>query len=418
MEKLFGMESIAFQTSAFFNDLVKACQRIRSEAVAGTDAVFFKQPVLVELTQLIQAYTGLKVEWDSEYGDAGPMMITPLYSLSHIFYDQADREDQAPELDASIFIKHLNKPLYQGTIDLVHAKVTGDFCEIRQRLAVPQTLLAHGRWNAIELSCEETAAVLLHEVGHAFIELEFLDRVVTTNQVLSGLSESLLETDVERKKLAYSTAALRLRLDPKQKKALEDAQNDDSLTVIMATLAVEKSRSELGDSVFDMTACEHLADQFAARHGSVKYLITALSKISTRQPVEGYGWRWTRDAVLYGVAGLILLPLSLLVLFNAHLYSDRYGSLHTRTLRLQGEIIQRLKNRKLAPEERRQLLEAEDTANKVLDSESLRLTFFESVAMYVNSSYRHQHDYRLLQQKLEGYANNSLFGHAARLAAL
>jgi hypothetical protein len=423
-----ALESIDFQDGAFFAALVDAINKIkevsRDDIPKGPG--FYNHPAVVNLLAVIEDRTNLKLEYEKNYGWIGPAIISPYLTINHVFLRDSVREDkQVPGLVADD-LKVMDSPYFKGTVDLKNSKVHGEFTKSKSTLFMPIEMLYYGRLYGIPFSVEEVAAALLHEIGHTFIALEYADRVVTTNQVLATINACLKNDTPETRELIFAHAAKRMRMSKEQRKALENCKDDTGRGVILATIAVEQSVSELGGSIFDITSCEQLADQFAARHGAAAPLMTAISKISEHNPKHGYWWRQVMTGTAFAVLSLVMPPVgvvsSLLVILSAvwtaDKSSDLYGTFHSRLTRMKGEMIRRLRDRDIDDTEKKRCLDAIAVADRMLAMEMDRLNFYDTIAYYVKPSFRAAHKFEVLQRQLEALANNNLFAKAAKLSTL
>lgn len=431
--KIMAMESIAFQGPAFFDALTRAIEDCQAVTDHSYGPAFYREPAAQKIVRVIHEFTGLDAMYDPETPDAGPAMYIPVFNINHIFVAEEWRDNEHMAAYVHQYLDKLSSPYFKGTIDLKNAQVSGDFAKLPARLMMPREMLTAGTFFGIPFTPKEIAAIILHETGHAFTTIEYADRMVTSNQVLATVSLALRSGEPALVEKVYAKAAARMRMTSEQKKALEDNKTPEGAAVIVAGIAVDQSRSELGESVFDVTACEQLADQFAARCGAAKDLVSALEKISQRNGTMGQflveesssllglaalgaylGLIFTSVGVGVGVPAAIIL-LSVLITDKS---TDVYGSFHSRISRIRGEIVQRLKDRQLEEAEKRELLDALKATDAVLACEVDKLGFYETLAYYVKGSYRSAHKYEQLQRQLERYATNGLFGQAAKLATL
>ena len=414
---IMSLESVAFQSTSFFDDLTRIVTELRQTPALSESNQLYTTPLALELLSSIKAHTGLTVVYDQLQPSGPPCMIFPVYTINHALIAQDERETLGGLVDVHKAVARM-KEGYRGTIDLRQAKVTGDFARIVHLLYLPGELLTQGLWLGKPFSARETAAMMLHEVGHAFVNLEYMNRVVTTNQVLHGVSQGLMNNQPENVQLVISTAALRMQASADQVVALKAVKTQADATVVLAAIAVDQSRSELGYSVFDETSMETLCDQFAARHGAARDLAMALAKVSVRNPQATYWRDYFLDLGTFALFSLIAIPAALIVGLTYRRQRDSYGTFHNRLSRLRGEIVAQLKDRTLGALEKTQTLNALREVDAVLDIESNSLSFYEGLLYLINGEYRANRKYELLQRQLETYAHNTFFAHAAKISSL
>ena len=417
-----SLESIGFQNRAFFDDLTSVVEELL--AAGEVSGNYYACPGPQKLLKVIRDHTGMNLQWDEEPDMVAPGVSMPYFTINHPFLTNVEREEVGRDDHIRETLKQMSVPYFSGTIDLEKAKVTGDFAKLLVKLSLPYSLLTRGRVLLETLTPREIAAIVLHEVGHGFTTIEYADRSVTTNQVLAGVSAAMRSEEPSFIAQTYASAAHLLRMTSEQRAALEECKDANGAAVLLATIAMEKSKSELGLNVFDVNACEQLADQFAARCGAAKDLVTALAKFpNTTQSAFGY---WSKQAYITLALGFaaawVSVPLVLGIVFVGVLLQDKeyelYGSFHTRMSRLRNELVQKLKDRRLSADDKTQTLVAVEQLNRMLDQQANRLDAFGALAYILKSDYRKAHNYGVLQRFLEDTTHNQLFVHSAKLSTL
>lgn len=420
-----GLESIRFQSDEFFKDLVEVVKQFQDEATkAGltpnTAHRIFDSKAVDQLQRVISDHTGLTVVLFKPIQHLGPAIFPNFLVESHIFMRDVDPGNAYWKERVNRAFKISNTGQIKGTIDLNAAKVTGDFKKLESLLAMPQELLAFGDYYGTRVTPEESAAIILHEIGHAFIALEYMNRGTTTNQILAELASVGIAT--EKYNYIVSRAEANGELSKSAKDALEKARSEQEVISIVYGAGIEKSVSQLGASVFDTTACEQLADQFCVRFGAGKHLATALSKLPFTSTKKGESLRFTiYQAVFIGViamipAGMVLGLGFLLYLAMVIQRNDANGTFHSRLSRIRYELVNALKQPGVNQEDRKKLLEDISVIDEALSTEEeVPYSLAERIAYLIRPGYRSAHKYERLQRELEDLAANPLFVSASKL---
>jgi len=290
---------------------------------------------------------------------------------------------------------------------------------MQMTMMMPKSMISKG---SIYTS-DETAAIILHEVGHAFTFMEFVSRMMTTNQAIAGLSRFLDGSVTQEKRIVlFARAADELHLDSQKKEALKKCKYPEQISVILLDQAISKSISELGSNIYDFTTCEYLADQFAARQGASSALVSALDKLFV-----SFGPDYTKVNIgttiilVYVALASIAVPIIgiifIAILLTAQLPVDSYDKPETRFLRLKQQVIEQLKNDDIDNEKRSALIEDIDKIDNLIKNMDYKRNplWLGRILEFVKPGYRPTDKYEKLQSELEKFANNDSFVHAAKL---
>lgn len=414
-----ALESIAFQQDPRLFKAMTAQIHAMRELKDIDKKTFFESGPVKDLLKLIKQQTNISIKLTE--GD--PAIYPPILTGNHIFYDR-DVMQAAKEwgIDTSetvtSLMKKLKQPVLKGEVDLMKAKVSGVFADMELNMMMPKAMFL----NAKPYEAEEVAAIMLHELGHAFTFMEFVSRAVSTNQSLSLLTR-LLDRSIEpdRRVVLFTQAGKELQLSKEKQAALTQCQNPHQLSVILIDAAIEKSISELGGSLYDVNSCEYLADQFATRMGAGRYLVTGLDKLmrSTSYKVISFisFIVFTMSVISSTIAsGGLLAPVWLLILIaGPNKRDDIYDNAAARMNRVKLQHVEQLKDPTLPAAVRRQLLQEIEAIDAVAKTYKDNLVLFEKLAYYIRPGYRNAHKYEQLQKDLENLSTSSLFTAAAKL---
>jgi hypothetical protein len=427
-----AVESISFQKGELFSDLIDQIEVIRfnTKLAFMEPSKFFDDEKVTALSKIIQKHTNLDIVIIDDAGN-GPAIFVPQLTANHIFNNKEMAQwaqDNIPGFNlqehSETVLKMLNKPVIQGEIDLVKAKVCGAFEKMRTTMLMPQTLLAKGS----QFTPGEAAAVILHELGHTFTFMEFVGRTLTTNQAIAGLSRFLDKSvDQGKRVVLFARAADELKMDAARKEALKECKTPEQLSTILLDQTIAKSISELGRSIYDVNTAEYLADQFAARQGASVELVTALDKLmSMGSPL------WLKAILfiqflpfiisviqagfilIFPIFGLILVAL---IVYGQDKANEIYDNAAARFIRIKHQLVQQLKNKAIKDDDRKRLVQDVDNIDKIIDDKGYidKLDIYATIAYYLKPGFRAAHRQELMQKELERIANSDLFVLAAKL---
>lgn len=415
-------ESINFQNKDFFNALVNQINKIReNKEIAKLDIeAFFKTKEIEDLCKVVKKYTNILIVLK----EGGPASRDPQIKGNHIFNDkefiawlkEINRNDLV-EGQIKDILKKIKKQKVNARVDLVHGKVSGAYAEIEILILMPKEMLIAPS----NFLPEEIAAIMLHEIGHAFTFYEFVERGVTTNQSLALLTTVLDSRNITNKEFVFTEYAKTFDLDSEKEEALKKCNNVYTLNLIILDQIIEESVSELGKSLYDVNSCEYLADQFATRFGAGKYLVTGLDKLRDGYKVIPFHLMII-NCIVNVFAYISLLSVAPLWLYLLIVTPDKkdeiYDNMHARINRIRLQNVEQLKDKTLSNEIKTILLNEISDIDLVLSKYKDELNFSEKLAYVFRPGYRAAHKYEKLQKDLERIAGNDLFLLSAKLKTI
>jgi hypothetical protein len=163
-----------------------------------------------------------------------------------------------------------------GYVDHVAGKVSGCFSEVLIKINMPLKKLKDK-----DIPVECLVAATLHELGHIYAFYAFLSRSYYTNLVLQGLHEKLSGRPTGDQKLTIIAKSLqdvnaKADIKPDDFKEIDDPE---VISVAILSEAVNDSVYEMGNNVYDYTAWEAIADEYATKHGAGPWLARTLDLI-------------------------------------------------------------------------------------------------------------------------------------------
>jgi hypothetical protein len=282
-------ESIDFQRDGFGEKLETIVAKMRSELgtykFTGEHMEAKVQGAILELQEAIAARFGLNINILLNYasiGPGGPMIAfdKAMYNGNHVFFNEGLREVIATRRDLSdvMLIQKLRDTMAQkrevGGVDTVLARISGHYSKLPFDLYMPKVMLEGNRF-----SDREFVGILLHEIGHGFTLLEYMNRYAAMNEMLAYIvSENFVHVDIKTKE---HVAAYICRDGDKDKELMDSLQSSSGQVRALVSLKrfAEKRTSALGTLNYDTTMCESLADNFSARFGYARDVVTGLDKI-------------------------------------------------------------------------------------------------------------------------------------------
>lgn len=329
----------------------------------------------------------------------------------------------------------------KGAVNMNTAKLSGVFTELPFLIHMPISHIqsgyrgGYGEYETppakLRFTSEELAAIFLHEVGHFFTYCEMFSRTVTTNQALSAMSKALDDSySVDQRVVVIGKCVADLNLQDIDVKALAATDKKSIIETSIVYETVEKSRTELGISIYDSTASEFLADQFANRHGCGRHLMTGLNKFvglfggeNAHQSMPLFMFSQLVSIVLNFIPPFtfILVPMNVLLICLGGVGDDgdnTYDTPEIRFRRIKQDTLARLKNRTISNDEKKTILADLAAMEKAMEGIKDKREWREYIATTIIPVYRRHRKTKMLQQQLEQLANNPLFVRAAELTTL
>jgi len=418
----FATEAIAFQDSKkLFLDLTTAIVDLRAARPDPSNTSLWHSPEINKLTGVIEKHTNLMFTLEDS-GWVGPAVWTPRISNNHIFNQEGAEEAFVPAEDhIRTLLRQAKKKNTVGSVDLATGKVTGAYAKMIFNMLMPASMLLGKQYTP-----EEVAAIMLHEIGHVITFCEMVGRCITTNQVMSSLTRLLDKSVTESTRITMFTAAAdELKLNKDDAEVLRNAKTQEEVVLVVLGKHQEEAVSELGYNAYDVSSCEQMADQFAARQGAGRDLTTGLDKMYTEFGMTKSATRTmlfidsllvVMLPILWVVTGAYpLIPLYLALVIFLPSKEQLYDNPHARMTRIKHEAVERLKDKKISDQLRKNLLDDIKVYDEILDKYEDRLNVYEEIAYLVRPGFRNKHKIELLQKSLERLASNNLFVDAQKL---
>lgn len=436
-----AVESIDFQSDKFGNQLESILYDMEKFIQASGGNVFQARQRLAdsELVNLLSdtIFKRLGIKTKIIVKTTCPGAIMPMfYNENHVLLKPMWRGQISGELpDQAKLIKKAKDAV--GTIDLKNAKVGGIFSEYQHTLWLDVV----GNLQTLKMSVPEITAVLLHELGHAFTYYEFSDRLESTNQVLANLSREVRGGNNDEKR-HFILKELAGRFGVKEQE-FDDILNEKNSVIFGVKLFdkyIKFVKSQMPNAKYSDTSSEQLADNFAARFGYGRYLISGLDRLYIGAPekVSDSGRMmmtfgqfileviapavWAIATIMGGsiVTGvLIALFFSFLLVFSGDASADMtYDVLKMRYKRIRQQYIEMIKQLDMDKEALRNVVDSVHFIDNIIQNTAIYRTIYNRVANFLFSWHRNAKKDIELQYLIEELTSNNLFLKSAELEVL
>lgn len=443
---LFSFEQIYFQNNDPFKDnLITLVQKIYTDIETGrlksnTD-ILINSTYGKDLVKLIKDRFNLSMVMDEKLSLLLPAAIIPFSSdyllsakgvnqFSSSFFSELFGSNnilgrlRSIEKERGYIYKGINNR--KGFVDFKSARVGGYLADVKHIL-----IINFFKLKMDGLSSEEVAAVITHEIGHAFDGLSAHYKMHTTNSAIMDTLNQLNENKTEK---AFYT--FKRHFDGKD---LEEAKlnKDSQVTDFYGPLAaryMKELNSTLHNGKYDEANYEAMADSFAVRMGFGKDIVGGLNKLYLKQGIspsnskQYFYMLLTIDIILLatclvlsGVFGILVLALVFTLFSGTHNKDLTYDIPYDRFSRIRNGVISNLKDRTLPKEYVEELLTQLHYIDGVIGAAKGYKNYkgiFTYVADIVKPGAREAVAYIEIQQTIENSLNNNLFHKSAQLRVI
>lgn len=427
INQFYSPESIAFQNDGFRTALMGVFAKYRHD-----NNVKDRTELELELAKTIKFYTN--INYDILIGDYSMSTEPPMIDKNNIMFEGYGFEEMALGKRTLQDIRSSVSKSVSGLLDPARARVSGYFstmAPIRQMLnqgMIFNNVPTDGKGGRMSWTDGELAGVVLHEVGHVWAYLEMLIHLRTTNQILAGITRELAgTTDYSKREVIIREAGQMLDVDIEPVEMATKA-NGTVYTLFVTSLA-RKNKSQVGGG-YDINSFEALADQFAARHGAGRDMVTGLHKMSEgsidrRGNVEYFFVELMK--VTYGVLGIAAASMGMLasslvmftlaasfIMVDSH--NEWYDKTGYRFKRIRNQLVEMLKDKDLDKKDAERIREDIDVIDNVTAHYKDHVQFVGLIFDYLIPSGIGKRKDIAFQQSLEEMSSTRLFYLASKLA--
>lgn len=400
-----AQESINFQKETrLFKELTLAFEELKQ-----FKGEYDESPAAIRLSDIVKHNTGLSIDFSID--DYDPCVEIPAVNKNNILINSFIR-NYISSADGLKMIKN-SEDVVRGKVNIVTAQVSGVFADFRTKIHLPKKMFSTATYTP-----EEIAAITIHEIGHIFTYYEYIARTVTTNQVLAGLSKALDGSGtIEERESILINVKKSMNLTEMDEKELAKSNNKKVAEVVVVTAVTKKSESEIGANVCDFSTWEYLSDEFAARQGAGRHLVTALDKlyrghwnISFRSTPAFIAWEAFKLLALLALPGIAIMFMAM-----DGAGDGTYDLPGARIKRVRNQIIEHLKDKDIDKDTHERLQADLLEMDAILAEINDRRQFVGVIWDAVSPSSRKARNQKILQQELEDIAMNDLFAKSAAL---
>ena len=413
--------------SDFFPELIAHFEWIR-EYVKPND--IYREPRVAEgFNRIIRKHTGINAVLSDEYDQFAtiPPDINKNNILTHPevrkYYDNGDFRIGSGKLKAMV--------------DLKNYRVSGDFSKIPVKLFISPMFIYQ---KELDISNENLAAAVLHEVGHMFTFFVASVYTFTTVMPMLGMANRVMKTNTAEE-LVYvlekwnDEPTTLTKVDVKE---LVDKKKETIVTAIVSN-HIRDSKSIAKHDEYDYVNSEYLADKFAVRFGAGVHIVNMLDKINTyvgarsKASLKEFIYVEVLLAafgVAYVVPGLFVgeILLSILagigfvtIIYNLGISNVSDGTYDTevnRFKRIREDLVSMLKDKKIDRALGDRIRLDIKRIDNILKTYNDYKSVFGYVMDFIIPSRRRINVQSEFYRQLESLGNNDLFVHAYDLRNL
>ncbi len=426
-------ELMAFQSRDFATQLIALYKEIYKGSSLPYNAQ--KSEARTKIEKLVLDYTGVNIDLhlDTEYPPCCmPLMANHNHILSTIKIGGMYHEQEKEFTD---LIK--SNPAAAGTFNPATGKLSGLYSKIKSPVYMSHT------WCRANLSAEECAAVLMHEVGHCSLAYQFMFRTYRASQLLAALHHVRTGRDQSiNYETAVKLAGEEICRNPKEFEVLLTMKDDKAISQVVYTRSWAQLGNDFGDKSVTGPNFEALSDNYSVRWGFAEHLATGLYNIygdsafgaknrtaatvtyivNTLKPVISGA---ALGSTFGGLPGMLIGAALMCILATADAgrgdgfgfqQANVYDTPLVRMERIREAVIEQLKVFKLSPDMRQTLLDELKTIESFTKNRKEVGSIFADIAMLIPSNWRAERAFKL-ERNLERLTQNDLFADAHELAA-
>ena len=402
---LTSLEHLMYMGESFHSALTSAIKPLYNSKKFETSEV-----KALDLSNIIKKFTNMNVTVTIVNGYAAHMYAPPVDN-SHPFHNNYFTDVPLFSTAGEMILKGKSDPIAE--LDYKNAKVGGVYTEIPINVYIGNGFFSNNQFTA-----EEVAAIMLHEIGHAYTYFLYLGHLYFSNFLISTYAQEIVGTrDVDRRKILIKAAERRLGVEIfNPNKIAEQGSLDKNK---METLFINSHRYALnnttGTDIYDFRSCEQMADYFATMHGAGPHLITGLNKV-----YESYGDDSVIPYPIFIIGELfklillpITLPFYLLVIMATNPAIKIYDSPGARAKYIELQLKGSLRNRNMDPKMRKALLDSIEAAKTAASEVSDKNGLAHLIWTVLSPSYNRGVNQEKAQKLLENIMFNDLYHKAA-----
>lgn len=237
----------------------------------------------VEIDKCIWEHTGIQVK--TTLLDEGNMFTDAGFISPGNLLNNPNIEDFLTSKCSTIGEAYdvLVSKVIRGTIDPENGRVSGDYSEVKFKLGINYNISEFIDLDVVakfKASIEDiVAAIILHEVGHMFFGLYFINRDTIDYLIQTYSIEMIQKAPTEKEKVAiFNDTSNLLDMEGVKVKELESLDADEVVIAFQKGLMNRNYRRTLSLGMSEMTT-ENLADAFSIKMGAGHSLAIGLRSL-------------------------------------------------------------------------------------------------------------------------------------------
>lgn len=423
------MEAIKFQDGSLFKEMTEFFKTMDNLTSYEEKVKYISGK---PLSDLIRKYTGLTIQTEviPNMSEINCFCITPDITKNNVLIEEW-RKQFYQHRDFKQLSKNIDEVV--GVVDLVNGRVKGAFEKI-----VIRVFVTDGFIRTMEFTPENKAALVMHEVGHAFTFLEFIAESAKTDFSLATATRELLQTTDKEKKITLAKSLNDAMGTTVDVNVIAESSDVATWYTVYINNKEKQTRVATHTGRYSDTSAEFVADQFVTRHGggaamadTLAKIYKHLGKISVRDRIS----IWTQYAVcslsvisaiaglslinpILGTMGTVALFVNLKTITQYDFTYSTYTSDKDRVAKLKQELVGRLKDRDLPQDIRVSTLDAIKEIDKILKTLNDNRTIMELITIALRSDVHQAVKQEQVQKTLSTVINNDLFKTAATLDSI
>jgi len=416
-------EAIAFQDGKFFTEMTVVVNALRDINFKAPAAEISKALDAVNFNAVVKRFTNMELYLTVRLTNNIGASVCPVsFTKNHVFNSPTGRAHEF-KLETHLEAIRNRGGREFGAVDRKTGKVHGVYAETTTYVFITAGLLMSSHFTDGEI-----AAILLHEIGHAFTFFEYTGKYLTVNAVLAAATATALDNEPFETRthvLVESASTLGVKIPELEKlaKIKDPTIRSNAIQVVFMRALYEKNQSGSGTGIYDYRVCEQSADIFATRHGAGREIVTGLDKL-LRYGDPAYLTTATYCAMEFvKMLGGTLMVAATMGLYAPYMLAmflfvkpevKIYDSATARFTLVRQQLVEELKLTDLTVDRRRALLDDVMVVNNIVSNMKDRRTLWELLQTTVVPSMRRDFKMEVLQKQLESLIANDLFVAAAK----
>lgn len=422
-----SQEAISRQSGDMFTELSDTFEGLMQLSIIDQNDINQSQ-----LSKIVRKYTGMDVTFKLHENTYDAYCHFVEVDKNHAFFHQRNK----------LICYQTNnykttKTEAVGAVDLRNGTVSGVFSKFPIKIGIGSMFIVGLEGARSPFDADEVAAIMIHELGHAFTTFEYLGKTVMTGLVIgSAVRETtgITEPSARAKVIMQAANNANMHIDEAfiEKTISTHGNNAD---VILLTEHVKNLNVLSKTNIYDARNCEQIADQFAVKHGAAAKLGAALEKLhkfsydinyrSTFMYVTLEVMKFVGLFFLTAVvasSGLLGVGLALVILLSCIPADKIYDDPKDRLIFLKRQVIddlkkldhQKVKNKELIATLVESIEDLESRIEDVKDRKGWGTAIWDVITPWGRNREQQEAKAKILEESI----NNDLYTQAAKLATL